>query len=126
MTAKTTTNRNCPIPNEGGSPPAEAVVFIEINLHHKVASHLAGAQRPTLCVQILENICWSFRISEIRYERAMVKRGRFIGVADLSSRALPEPLASGYDIIEAVMCVDTAAPLCTITRRNNARSLLHL
>src|ERR1039458_5289523 len=48
MTAKTTTNRNCPIPNEGGSPPAEAVVFIEINLHHKVASHLVGAQRPTL------------------------------------------------------------------------------
>ena len=30
MTAKTTTNRNCPIPNEGGFGPAGSVVFNEL------------------------------------------------------------------------------------------------
>jgi hypothetical protein len=38
-----------------------------------------------------------------------------------SSRTLPEPLVSGYDFIEAVRGFDSAAPLRTLTGRNNAR-----
>ena len=46
MTAKRTINRNLPIPNQAEFRPAGAVVFIGVNLHHKVALSSARGTGP--------------------------------------------------------------------------------
>jgi hypothetical protein len=50
MTAKTTINRSLPIPNQAEFRPAGAVVFIGVNLHHRVALSSACGYRSDPCV----------------------------------------------------------------------------